>query len=218
MSTQDSSRDSGSKSPEEVQREVRESRAEVEETLEAIEDRLSPGQLFDQAVDFMRSSSGTAFVRTLGIAIRDNPIPVVLVGIGLAWLMLSGARSRPRGYYEDEVLDEYAGAGAYPQEYRDEAVSGEPLRDDEHLSGGRGFTKRAKRTAEAARRKAEQLRVGGGEASAAREEVDRQEPTPERGREAIPAAAEPVQGETVGGAEAATEARQVRSRAAKKGQ
>jgi Protein of unknown function (DUF3618) len=188
MSTQDSSTDSGSKSPEEVQSEVRESRGEVEEALEAIEDRLSPGQLFDQAVDYLRSSSGTDFIRTLGIAIRDNPVPVVLVGIGLAWLMLSGARSRPRGYYEDELLDEHAGAGDYPEEYEDEAVFGEPLRGDEHRSGGRAFTERAKRTAEAARRKAERLRVRA-EASAARGQADRQELTPEGGREALEDAA-----------------------------
>jgi hypothetical protein len=204
MSTQYGSTDSGSKSPEEVQREVRESRAEVKEGLEAIKDRLSPGQLFDQALDYLRSNSGTDFMRNLGIAIRDNPIPVVLVGIGMAWLMLSGARSRPRGYYEDELLDAHAGAGAYPEEYKDDAV-GEPLRSDEHLSGGRAFTERAKRTAEAARRKAEQLRVRA-EASAALREADRQELSPEGGREAIPATAESVQRKTERGAEAATEA------------
>jgi hypothetical protein len=57
MSTQYDTND-GSKSPEEVQREVRQSRAEVEQNLDAIQDRLSPGQLFEQAVDYMRSSTG----------------------------------------------------------------------------------------------------------------------------------------------------------------
>ena len=56
----------GSKSPEEVQREVRQSRAEVEQNLDAIQDRLSPGQLFEQAVDYIRSSSGNDFVQNLG--------------------------------------------------------------------------------------------------------------------------------------------------------
>jgi Protein of unknown function (DUF3618) len=146
-----SSTDPGTKSPEEVQREVRESRGEVEETLEAIEERLSPGKLFDQAVDYMRSSGGTDFLRNLGTRVRDNPIPVALVGTGLAWLMLSGTQSRRR-YYDDELLDEYAGAGDYRSE---------TWRDDEHRSGGRAFAERAKRTAEAARRKAERLRARG---------------------------------------------------------
>jgi Protein of unknown function (DUF3618) len=52
MSTQYSS-DQGSKSSQEAQR----SRAEVEDTLEAIQERLSPGQVFEQVVDYMRSSN-----------------------------------------------------------------------------------------------------------------------------------------------------------------
>ena len=97
----------GSKSPEEVQREARQSRAEVEQTLDAIQERLSPGQLFEQAVEYMRSSNGNDFVRNLGARVRDNPLPIVLVGTGLAWLMLSSTRSRRRGYYDDDLLEEY---------------------------------------------------------------------------------------------------------------
>ena len=175
MSTQYST-NPGSKSPEEVQREVRQSRAEVEETLEAIQERLSPGQLFEQAVDYMRSSNGSDFLRNLGAAVRDNPVPVALVGTGLAWLMMSGARSRRRRYDDDDdLLDEYAEghygagdypagyypAGDYPEEYGDEAVFGETPRGYEHRAGGRGFVERAKRTAEAARRRAQRLRMGG---------------------------------------------------------
>jgi hypothetical protein len=165
----------GSKSPEEVQREVRQSRAEVEETLEAIQERLAPGQLFEQAVDYMRSSNGTDFLRNLGAAVRDNPVPVALVGTGLAWLMLSGSRSRRRRYDdEDDLLDEYAeghygaadypagyyAAGDYAEEYEDETIFGETPGGYEHRSGGKGFVERAKRTAEAARRRAQRLRMG----------------------------------------------------------
>ena len=112
MSTQYDT-NSGSKSPEEVQREVRQSRAEVEETLEAIQERLAPGQLFEQAVDYMRSSNGSDFLRNFGAAVRDNPVPVALVGTGLAWLILSGSRARrPRYYDEDEFVEGY-GEGRY---------------------------------------------------------------------------------------------------------
>jgi Protein of unknown function (DUF3618) len=173
MSTQHST-NPGSKSPEEVQREVRQSRAQVEETLEALQERLSPGQLFEQAVDYMRSNNGTDFLRNLGAAVRDNPVPVALVGTGLAWLMLSGARSRRRGY-DDHLLDEYAegryGAGDYPagyyvagdyvEDYDDETDFGETPGGYEHRSGGKGFIERAKRTAEAARRRAQRLRTAG---------------------------------------------------------
>ena len=68
--------DGGSKSPEEVEREVQQSRAKVEDTLEAIQERLSPGQMFEQVVDYMRSSNGNDFLRNLGTMVRDNPVPV----------------------------------------------------------------------------------------------------------------------------------------------
>jgi hypothetical protein len=145
----------GSKSAEEIQREVRQSRAEVEDTLEAIQDRLSPGQMFDQAVAYLRGSGGNEFMRNFGATVRDNPVPVALLGTGLAWLMLS--RPRPsRPYYEDEDLlgDDYGPgdypAGFYPEgapaEYDDELGFGE--RDA--MAGGatsdKGLADRAART------------------------------------------------------------------------
>jgi cell division septum initiation protein DivIVA len=111
----------GSKSADEVQREVQQSRAEVEEAIEAIQERLSPGQLFDQAVDYMRGSGGNEFLRNLGATVRDNPVPIVLMSTGLAWLMLSGRRSGTGHEYEENYLGDYAegryGAGDYPAGY-----------------------------------------------------------------------------------------------------
>jgi hypothetical protein len=175
--------DPGSKSAEEVQREVRESRAEVEQTLEAIQRRLSPGQMFDQAVDYMRGSGGQEFLRNLGATVRDNPVPMVLMGTGLAWLMLSGPRDRR--HYEDDDLGDYAeghyGAGDYPAgyypagdydpEYDEEIIAAdspfggetEPAGGEAQGTAGKAFAERAKETAEAARRKAEQLGASGQE-------------------------------------------------------
>ncbi|MGH6901392.1 MAG: DUF3618 domain-containing protein, partial [Geminicoccaceae bacterium] len=129
----------GSKSAEEVEREVQASRAEVEETLEAIQQRLSPGQLFDQAVDYMRGSGGNEFLHNLGATVRDNPVPVVLMSTGLAWLMLAGPRSRRR-YDEDDDLGDYSeghyGAGGYPAGYYPAADYG-PDDEDEVGAAGR---------------------------------------------------------------------------------
>ena len=116
--------DPGSKSPQEVQREVQRSRAEVEETLEAIQERLSPGQVFEQVVDYMRSSNGSDFLRNLGTMVRDNPVPVALVGTGLVWLMLSSSRSGRREYDdEDDLLDSH-GESDYRHELSEDAGQG----------------------------------------------------------------------------------------------
>ena len=154
------------KSPEEVEREVQQSRAEVEETLEAIQERLSPGQMFEQAVDYMRSSSGNDFLRNLGTTVRDNPVPVALVGTGLVWLMLASSRSTRRQYDdEDDLLEEYGesryGAGDYPAgyhpassegaEYHDKTELGDTQGGSEHRSSGESVGERVQRAGEDAR-------------------------------------------------------------------
>jgi Protein of unknown function (DUF3618) len=89
--------DPGSKSAAEIEREVRQSRAEVEQTLDAIGARLSPGELLDQAIGYFRDGRGGEFARNLGDSITQNPIPLTLVGVGLAWMMLGGQRFARNG-------------------------------------------------------------------------------------------------------------------------
>jgi hypothetical protein len=148
--------DPGSKSAAEVQREVRESRAEVEHVLDAIQDRLSPGQMFDQAVAYLRGSGGREFLNNFGATMRDNPVPVALLGTGLAWLMLSGPRPRRFHDEDEDLLDEYDDDGtvdhaaAYYEDVDfvrplDPAAGAEPGEGTE-----RGFVERASGVAGAA--------------------------------------------------------------------
>ncbi len=89
--TYGASTDPGSKSAAELEREVRQSRAEVEDTLDAIQDRLSPGQMADQVAHYVRDNGGE-FARNLGQVVKQNPVPMLLVGVGLAWMMLGSRR------------------------------------------------------------------------------------------------------------------------------
>lgn len=100
------------KSPEEIEREVEAVRANVRSTLGDIRESLSPGQMVDQALDYVRGSGGGDFARNLGRSIRDNPLPVALIGAGIGWLLLgdrmgggSGSHRRPaRGIYTADDL------------------------------------------------------------------------------------------------------------------
>jgi uncharacterized protein YjbJ (UPF0337 family) len=87
------------RSPSEIEREVERTRANVEGTLEALRERLNPQQLLDQvtqqAMDYVRGSGGQQFMQNLGTGVRDNPLPVLLVGAGIAWMMLSQNRGTP---------------------------------------------------------------------------------------------------------------------------
>ena len=92
-----SATDPGDRSSAEIEREVEATRARLTDTLEELRDRTSPGQLFEQAVDYFRSSGGTDFARNLGASVRDNPLPVLLIGAGIGWLMMSGGNDRRTG-------------------------------------------------------------------------------------------------------------------------
>lgn len=88
----------GSRSPEQILREVETARSEMDSTLSAIESRLTPGQLLDQGLEYARNSGVTQYFSNLGTCARDNPMPLALVGIGLAWLMATNrtyASGRP---------------------------------------------------------------------------------------------------------------------------
>jgi hypothetical protein len=62
----------------------------MDSTLTALEQRLTPGQLVDQGLDYLRKSGANEFVQNLGGQAKNNPMPIALVGIGLAWLMAAG--------------------------------------------------------------------------------------------------------------------------------
>ena len=76
--------------PEEIQAEIERTRSDLNQTLSAIESRLNPSELFDQGVDYLRRSGAREYVVNLGAAARQDPLPLALVGVGLAWLMMSG--------------------------------------------------------------------------------------------------------------------------------
>lgn len=88
--------DPGDKSPAEIEREVEQTRNNVSSTLDELRSKLKPSQMMDEvvgeAVDWVKGSGGTEFARNLGAAVRDNPLPVALIGAGLAWLLLGGKK------------------------------------------------------------------------------------------------------------------------------
>jgi hypothetical protein len=119
MSTHATDTDPGSRSAAEIERDVQRSRADIEHTLDAIQERLSPGQLVDQALNYFRGGRGVDFARNLGDSIAANPIPVTLMGVGLAWMMFSGQRTgeREEAAYWDDDLDAAEGHyGSFAEE------------------------------------------------------------------------------------------------------
>jgi ElaB/YqjD/DUF883 family membrane-anchored ribosome-binding protein len=86
--------------PDEILAEIEHTRGEMDSTLSAIEQRLTPGQLMDQGLDYLKNSGANEFVHNLGGQVKTNPLPVALVGIGLAWLMAGGRGQPSYGSYQ----------------------------------------------------------------------------------------------------------------------
>ena len=80
------------KSPAQIQRDIDRTRAEMGNTLDTIREKLSPGQLIDEALAYLKRNAPGQFANNLGETVKQNPVPVSLIGIGIAWLMM--ARSR----------------------------------------------------------------------------------------------------------------------------
>lgn len=103
--------DPGDKSPAEIEREVEQTRRSVSSTLDELRSKLKPSEMVDEvvgeAMGWVKGSGGTEFARNLAVTMRDNPLPVLLIGAGLAWLLLGGkGGARPVHASEMDVWDD----------------------------------------------------------------------------------------------------------------
>ncbi|MBY5783939.1 DUF3618 domain-containing protein [Rhizobium leguminosarum] len=77
----------------ELQREIDQDRRRIGDRIDAIQERMSPGQLIDEVIAYAKGSGGGEYVSNLGHALKANPLPVALMGVSLAWLMAKGSPS-----------------------------------------------------------------------------------------------------------------------------
>lgn len=98
------------RSPSELEREAEQVRAEINETTRQLRDKISPGQLMDEALGYFKHGDAQHFLGNFKHQVRDNPLALALVGSGLAWLMAGqgvssatsgSARSDPSGFASD---------------------------------------------------------------------------------------------------------------------
>ncbi len=139
------------KSAAEIQREIELQRSRVENTIDQIQDRLSPGQLVDELLTYTKNGGGE-FAAGLGRVVMSNPLPVALLGVSLVWLMAGpskrspskavdrwrGDRSRSYQAYDyagdEDVYDDYDDLADYDDEtdYPYAPIQGSSLRRSYH--------------------------------------------------------------------------------------
>jgi ElaB/YqjD/DUF883 family membrane-anchored ribosome-binding protein len=122
--------------PAQIRADIEQTRADMAETIDAIQDRISPQRVFEQAKETVRdatvgkvkdmanAASNTASelvddvqdrARQAVGYVRENPLPAALIGAGIAWFVAqarSHNRPRPFAYERDTV----AGAAGTPRQ------------------------------------------------------------------------------------------------------
>lgn len=93
MSTRNQIDAEAQKDPAELEREIDQKRAEIGDIVHALESKLSPGELIDTALGYVKGGGGE-FFSNLSNTVKANPVPTVLTSIGLLWMM-AGQNRQP---------------------------------------------------------------------------------------------------------------------------
>lgn len=73
------------KDPDLLEQEINAKREHISDLVDALEQRLSPGQLMDQLLAYGKGNGGE-FFHNLDTTLKNNPVPTALTVLGLAWL------------------------------------------------------------------------------------------------------------------------------------
>ena len=113
-------KDDARKDPATLEREIDQTRANMDQTLGALERKFSPGQLLDQAMEFARENGGE-FANNLGRSVKENPVPALLTAVGIAWMVASSNRPKPDAYDDRYARDDSNAVDFDDTGYEDDA-------------------------------------------------------------------------------------------------
>ena len=69
-------------------------RSELAGSLDELRRRMTPGRILDEAVDYTGDTRVAEFLRNLVRDVRDHPLPLLLIGVGIAWAIIESRRTR----------------------------------------------------------------------------------------------------------------------------
>lgn len=134
------------RNPARIAEEILATRAQLDDTLDAIQRKLSPGQLIDQAMAYTRQGPGE-MLTNFGHAAKRNPVAMVLTGVGIAWLVWGNSRPEyPAAYASAPHGDPLAEGFMAPQLREGREAEGRPAAAGERareISGQVGERARA---------------------------------------------------------------------------
>jgi hypothetical protein len=80
---------------EQLEREAETARTNLAADLDELRHRITPGQIVDEVADYARDTPVAEFARNLLRDLRENPLPLLVIGAGIAWSIFNSSR-RPR--------------------------------------------------------------------------------------------------------------------------
>ena len=107
------------KDAETLEREINQTRAEMNQTLDALEHKLTAGQLLDQCLKFFGKTGGE-IGSSIGNSVKENPVPFLLTATGVAWMMFGPDRSKRHSGYDVSGYSEERYAGTYTDDLYDD--------------------------------------------------------------------------------------------------
>lgn len=120
MNATPENRGTSARDPSELEREADEIRADMDRTLDALERKFSPAQLLDRSLGYLREH-GAELTHNVGDTVKHNPIPVLMVTAGVAWLITSSMSSRKQTDSETYADPRYDESGSLKSKIRDRA-------------------------------------------------------------------------------------------------
>lgn len=147
--------DSPENETEAIRSEIDTTRRRMDDTMDALGDRLKGRHLLDEILGFFRSdraqgkaaeirdkvsTSASSAVHSITDTVKANPVPLLLIGAGVAWMIYSSRKNSSSGY----GTESYGSANPYdpdaeydePLEYPSEASSERTFGETEET----GFT------------------------------------------------------------------------------
>lgn len=70
-----------------LEQDIEQTRARLDQTIDRIQDRLSPASIVDEMLGTMRQSPMSGLYDGALAAVRRNPVPVMLIAAGVGWLL-----------------------------------------------------------------------------------------------------------------------------------
>ena len=115
-----------------IRSEIERTRAEMDSTFDALERKMTPGQILEEAWHLTRGGT-TAGASKLWQVAREHPLPATVIGLGLGWLLVESSRGNGRSSSpsslgrgassrRSNLYESGAGYGAYPESYNTDYV------------------------------------------------------------------------------------------------